>query len=481
VKLGPHVERLTDAARSWVAVAPAVKTLDNVAVFESAPLGALRVWRHYLATQDTTQPEATVNAIIAALGGYRAPGRLVLELWNEAHPNAEQFKRAVDHAHAQGFLVAAGSWGTGDYNQEDWEGAVASRADYLAVHAYWSPGGPTQWNGFRWRQFWTPGQPQVLVTECGLDTVRDGPNGTYVGKPGWKANGLSAEQFTGALMDYAVQIEYDPAVAFAFPFTCGPTPDWAAFDCDPIAGWLTQQPQTTWKPLPKLPPTPTPGGNPVTDFTSPNHDGPRATTKGCVIHATLGGTTSPQREFDATVNWFNNPASQVSAHAVVGPAHQVWRAVRPELIAWHCRASNATWRGIELCKAHVADPLLPEILNDAAKVVAQLWKDDRAAGVHWPLVWSTTSGLAEHREMPTNTDGHQDVGGPFDRAAFLALVKHYAGEDELTDQQKAAVLDDLATIWGFSDKDEIAKNPEQSQNAIRERVIAVKVALGLNG
>jgi hypothetical protein len=258
VKLCPQVERLTPAALTWVRVASAVKSIDDVAVFRAARSDALLVWRHYLASQDPSQPEATVDQVVAALGGFRAPGRLVLELWNECHPTAEQLRRVVAHAHALGFLVAVGSWGTGDYTQSDWDAAVASGADYIAVHAYWSPEvGPTVWNAYRWRQFWRPGQPKVLVTECGFDRVRDGDGGTYVGQPGYIADGLSAEQLLTSLVAYGAAIKADPAVAYAFPFTCGPTPDWAAFDVDPIAARLA----ALATPAPQ--PNPNHGGHPM--------------------------------------------------------------------------------------------------------------------------------------------------------------------------------------------------------------------------
>lgn len=269
--------------------------------------------------------------------------------------------------------------------------------------------------------------------------------------------------------------QIDPAVFFAAEPPChsatwfilGGTSDQSVYDI------LTQP--SYYASFKAMRNTPSTGGN-VADFTSPNHDGPRAQTLGVVIHATLGGSASPQTEYDATINWFESTASQVSAHAVAGPGGKVHRSVRPENIAWHCRTSNATHLGIELAKAHVGDVILPEILDAAAKVVAGWCKDYSI-----PVVWSTTHGLAEHREMPTNTDGHQDVGGPFDRADFLARVKKYATEDQLTDQQKAAVLDDLGLIWGMAKADTIKANPAESERAIHERVVAIKVALGING
>lgn len=213
---------------------------------------------------------------------------------------------------------------------------------------------------------------------------------------------------------------------------------------------------------------------PMADFTSPNHGGPRASTRGVVIHATLGGTASPQTEYDATVNWFNNPASEVSAHAVVGPNGQVAKPVHADVIAWHAKAANADHLGIEMAKAHLGDAILEDILETTAKIVAG-WCHDYEI----PIVWSASHGIEEHRNIPGND--HQDVGGPFDRADFLARVKKYAGQgDDLTDQQKTAVLDHLGVIWGESKADTIKKNPAESERAIHERVVAIKEVLGVN-
>jgi hypothetical protein len=246
-------------------------------------------------------------------------------------------------------------------------------------------------------------------------------------------------------------------------FLLGGTDDQAQYDI--LKNPAAYQSFKTWKEVPLAP----------QDFTSPNHEGSRASTLGVVIHATLSDTATAQTEFDGTVSWFNSPLSEVSAHAVVGPGGVVWKPVHTDEIAWHCRLSNARWLGIELCKPRVGDPIQPDILDAAAKVVAG-WCHD------WeiPLVWSTTHGLAEHREMPTNTDGHQDVGGPFDRADFLARVKQYAGESVLTADQKKAVLDHLGVIWGESKADTIKQNPAESERAIHERVIAIKEVLGVN-
>jgi hypothetical protein len=212
----------------------------------------------------------------------------------------------------------------------------------------------------------------------------------------------------------------------------------------------------------------------VVDFSSPNHEGPRTQTLGIVIHATLGGTSSPDSEYNATVNWFNDPSSQVSAHALVGPGGKIWYPVRPDLIAWHCRASNATHLGIEMAKSLVPDVIDPTILEVAAKTVAR-W----CVFYNIPPVWSTVHGIEEHRNMPTNTDGHQDVGGPFDRVDFLNRVLANMGGVTMTPEQKAQILDHLDFLWAYSSAVQTSKNPAESEKIMHERIVALKILLGL--
>lgn len=258
----------------------------------------------------------------------------------------------------------------------------------------------------------------------------------------------------------------EPLLESATWFLLGGTPDQAAYD-------LLRQPEhyasfKGWRPVA----TP--------EFTSPNHDGRRLATVGLVMHATLGPSNSPEEEYWATITWFQDHASQASAHAVVGPGGKIHRSVRTEEIAWHCRASNGRWLGMELSKpfSQIDQPIGDDILDAAARLAAAWCHDFKI-----PLVWSTTAGLAEHHEMPTNTDGHRDVGGPFDRADFLARIKRYSpqGADDLTNEQKKAVLDDLDLLWGMTRATTIQANPAESERACHERIVALKVTLGLNG
>jgi hypothetical protein len=444
---------VTPAALTWSRRAGIVKAVDRIDALVAAPDEAIRIFRQSYANEmDTTDPLGTVNKIVQGLKGYWHRN-LFVQVWCGAHPTLTQLKQAVTLCHLNNLKTVGSSWFTGDYTQQDWDAATAAGVDAYGPQAYWGNLGFTISHALRYRSFWRVGQAPVLLLEVGRDKIEQG-------NAGWKISGVTTEQYALELEAYDAEISKDSYILGATPFTSGATKGWENFDMDPVSPLLP----SGGLPVPTPPPT----------YSSPNHDGPRAQTLGVVLHATLGGSVSPQTEYAGTINWFNSPVSQVSAHAVVGPSGQVAYPVDPINIAWHCRASNATWLGIEMCKAKIGDIILPDILDAAAKIVAgwcTLYKI--------PIVWSTAHGLAEHREMPTNTDGHQDVGGPFDRADFLRRVQTYGGE--LTDQQKAAVLDDLDFIYAYAKVENITKDPAEAQRVIQSRAIALKTTLGLNG
>jgi hypothetical protein len=132
-----------------------------------------------------------------------------------------------------------------------------------------------------------------------------------------------------------------------------------------------------------------------------------------------------EAEFNATVAWFNkadNP-NPVSAHAVVGPGGRVARPVDPTLIAWHAREYNRHHLGIELTQPHQGDPIPSDVLDAAAKVIAE-WHQQFG----FPLQFDQINGLAEHFEIPPGIrDGKSDIKLPFDRDDFLVRVRAAAG------------------------------------------------------
>lgn len=344
-KIGPHVIRPTTDALAWARVAGVVKALDDPAPLKVAPPNALRVFRAYFADAEQrmdADPARVAAAILGRLGGYRHP-RLYVETFNETQaPVADLVafhQRLVPLLHAAGVRVAGPSWATGDYEAEAWEGFRAlgwCGLDLIAVHAYWSTAGFTEWNALRWRQFWRPGDPPVIITECGRDKVRDGPNGTYLphdgdGAFGWQAQGLDADAFLAELAAYDLEIARDGYVLGATPFTCGPTDDWKArgFDLDPLVARLVaaSEPRST------PPVTTSAASRPTTqpEPTTMQEWYPLAARRpiGVNYEAGRGG-----QQIKAIVDhiadgtgslfgWFNSPAAEVSAHFWVSRTGQI--------------------------------------------------------------------------------------------------------------------------------------------------------------
>ena len=230
-KVSPHIILSTDSAMAWARHASIVKTVDQIAPLQAAPDSAVRIFRPF--GTDPSDVAGSVNTAIGRLSGYRHP-QLYVELWVLAHPTAPQMAEAVRLLHAAGVKAAMGGWGSGDYSADDWAAARASGADLITVQAYWASAGFTPWNALRYRQFWKPGDAPVIISECGRDEVRDGPNGTMIGQPGWQNCGITGEQYVAELAAYDAEIVKDSYVLGATVFTAGPTSDWAKFSTDSL-------------------------------------------------------------------------------------------------------------------------------------------------------------------------------------------------------------------------------------------------------
>ncbi len=246
--IGPHVIRPTPAALRWARVAPIVKTIGDLAPLVVAPSDAVRVFRVYFPDQPLdADPADIAHRILTPLRGYRHP-RLYVEVYNEIPRHqtaayADFLARVVPLLKQAGVLVCGPSWATGDYDEEHWALLRARRwcgLDAIAVHCYWADHGLTIWNALRYRQFWRPGDPPVLITECGRDRVRDAPGGEWSGLGGWLRDGVAPERYVAELLAYARELARDPYVLGATVFTAGPTPDWEMFDTDRITDLLLQ-------------------------------------------------------------------------------------------------------------------------------------------------------------------------------------------------------------------------------------------------
>lgn len=130
---------------------------------------------------------------------------------------------------------------------------------------------------------------------------------------------------------------------------------------------------------------------------------------GVIIHSTRGNAATVELEWQATLSWFANSASQVSAHVVVAFDGTLAQVVPPELVAWHARANNNKRVGLELVQPRPGDPI-----SDAQYRTAAWWIKQIARQFGFPL---THPAIQEHWEIDAQKS---DVGPPFDLARLLA-------------------------------------------------------------
>jgi hypothetical protein len=491
MKLAPHLLNVTPDGLAWARNAPGVKAvaicMDNdptLHPFKVAPPNAIRIFRN---VYDIDRQNAWRNGadlareIIEQLRGYRHPN-LYIELFNEMGRGAwkEQARQCIEAApyvHAQGIKLLSPCWSTGDYEADDWRGFIEATRGYidgLAVHAYWATKGFTIWNALRFTQYWRPGDPPVFITECGRDTNNDGDNATRVGEGGWRKCNISAETFIQELVNYNAELEKLPYVVLATPFTHGAKDgQWKDYDLD---GVDCSRLYATASVPPAAPDAPSnPGGQAVSDYTSPNNSGAFAKPPTqIVVHATRGGTANLESEFDATVRWFDNPQSGVSAHAVVSPTRTA-RPVPPDRIAWHCLTRNRISLGIEFCQARLGDAIPDAELRRGAEVCAE-W----CVRYGIPTVWALDRGFAQHKDTPEGQQvGKSDIGPGFDGDRFMAYVR--AEVTRLTAPKPDPVTDALNGCWHFATMVEAAPTlaaAKQAATSLKAEVVELKQALG---
>ncbi len=147
---------------------------------------------------------------------------------------------------------------------------------------------------------------------------------------------------------------------------------------------------------------------------SPNHGGPRSSTRGVVIHSTRGGQP-PGPEFEWTNQWFSQTASQVSAHAVVSQAGEITYPVADDLVAWHARYYNGSWLGIEFEQGRVTDEYT-EVQIAAGAGLVRAWCDAYSIPID-------RDHIAGHEEIPPGIeDVKSDPGILFPWDHFMAMV-----------------------------------------------------------
>jgi hypothetical protein len=145
---------------------------------------------------------------------------------------------ATRELHKAGYKVAGFSFSTGNPEPEVWrflKNTGFAGVDAIALHEYWAKQGFSTWNALRYRRVhdWLGGNhPPFVITECGRDAIA-GEGGE--GKPGWKLQGVSREDYAKELVSFSYQLEQDPYVIGAVVYTFGPWVDFAGFDSEEIA------------------------------------------------------------------------------------------------------------------------------------------------------------------------------------------------------------------------------------------------------
>lgn len=248
MKLAPHVLDPTPEALDWCRNAASIKIVTPNAIdcFRAAPAGCELVYRKYWDNQNTWANGADVaREVLNELATFRAErpnARIVIEMLNECGKGAykeqtRQINEAASVCKAAGVGLIGPCWSTGDYDEAEWRYLIDNtrgNLDGIAVHAYWAGAGYSRWNALRFADYWRAGDPDVYVTECGRDVVRDGPNGTMIGQGGWMKDGLTPDQYLAELLAYNAKLEALPYVRRAYVFTAGKHADqsWGAYTTD---------------------------------------------------------------------------------------------------------------------------------------------------------------------------------------------------------------------------------------------------------
>jgi hypothetical protein len=154
--------------------------------------------------------------------GVEGPNEPTVQTTEQARLWAAFETRRVELLHVAGFRAVSGCFSTGCPPLELWPvlGTALAQTDYLALHEYGMKRMALDgWHLLRYRQVISrlrqAGQrvPPLLITETGID---------YGGDPqhdGWRAQGLSEEQYLSQLRAYDAELAQDDLVLAATPFT----------------------------------------------------------------------------------------------------------------------------------------------------------------------------------------------------------------------------------------------------------------------
>lgn len=123
-----------------------------------------------------------------------------------------------------------------------------------------------------------------------------------------------------------------------------------------------------------------------------------------MVHSTRGRQEDLNLEYQGTLNWFRNPASQVSAHTVIGFYEgQHARVVDDKLSAWHAGEHNPYSLGVELVQP----------TKDHAYSDWQYAELNRLIG-WWKSKHPIEQVLGHEQTLQGMAAGKSDPGGMFD-------------------------------------------------------------------
>lgn len=189
---------------------------------------------------------------------------------------------------------------------------------------------------------------------------------------------------------------------------------------------------------------------------------------GVTVHSTGGGSSTIENEYTATINWFQNPSSGVSAQRVVGGGafSEVNTSAHDREVAYHGRdPDNHRRHSIELAHGFGGawdSVAYPDFQYEAAGELIARWCI--ADGDAWPIRLLSreelagnplAAGIALHKDTPNGVkDGKRDPSPPFDPPRLIAAAQ--AWYDHLTGGATLPPAPDLAAladqVWGLGDQ-----------------------------
>ncbi len=163
---------------------------------------------------------------------------------------------------------------------------------------------------------------------------------------------------------------------------------------------------------------------------SPNRSPGQPSGKKVVVHATRSGISMNPSEFPGTLNHFANPASQVSAHGLVGRDGRIARIVPDSQTAWHAGIHNPDMWGWELEQGVGSDGFTIKQMESWALVARYYVEEFGVAPQH--ITDISKSGFIGHDETPQGVAvGKSDPGSGFMWVAFISSLEGDVTNDEL--------------------------------------------------